>query len=62
MTDYHDLIYFHDKDNLYVNLFVPSEVDWHGPGGDVTLRQETRFPEAETIDLHVSTRQPAASD
>jgi DUF1680 family protein len=58
VTDYHDLIYFRDRDNLYVNLFVPSEVDWQSPQGAVTVRQETRFPEQETTRLHVSTRQP----
>jgi DUF1680 family protein len=58
VTDYHDLIYFRDRDSLYVNLFVPSEVDWQSPGGQVTLRQETRFPEEDTVHLRVSARQP----
>jgi DUF1680 family protein len=44
IADYHNLIYLHDNDGLYVNLFVPSEVSWRG----ITLRQETRYPESNT--------------
>ncbi|MBV9851518.1 MAG: glycoside hydrolase family 127 protein, partial [Armatimonadetes bacterium] len=38
-----DSIYFHDADGLYVNLYVPSEVNW--PQKGVRLTQRTRFPE-----------------
>ena len=34
-------IYFHDAHQLYVNLFIPSEVKWQG----TVIRQTTRFPE-----------------
>jgi len=53
VTDYHNLIYFHDAENLYVNLFVPSKVEWKGPTGMVTVVQDTRFPEKDTVLLHV---------
>ncbi|MHC4165461.1 MAG: beta-L-arabinofuranosidase domain-containing protein [Planctomycetota bacterium] len=53
VTDYHNLIYYHDSENLYVNLFVPSEVEWKGPNGMVTVTQETRFPEKDKVHLHV---------
>lgn len=36
------MIYAHDADGLYVNLFIPSTLDWKERG--VRLRQETRFP------------------
>jgi hypothetical protein len=36
-------IYFHDASSLYVNLFIPSELNWKSRG--VHLRQETRFPQ-----------------
>ena len=49
IADYHNLIYFHDHESLYVNLFVPSEVSWKG----LTLRQETEFPEVEASVLTV---------
>jgi uncharacterized protein len=47
MAEYHNQIYFKDAAGLYVNLYLPSEVAW----GDVTLTQETRYPEAETTML-----------
>ena len=53
VADYHNLIYYHDDNNLYVNLFVPSKVEWEGPTGAVTLVQETEFPERDTVDLRV---------
>jgi DUF1680 family protein len=37
-------IYWHDRDGLYVNLFIPSELDWTEKG--FRLRQETTFPES----------------
>lgn len=53
VADYHNLIYFHDDHSLYVNLFVPSAVDWSTPSGDVRLVQETRFPEGPEVNLRV---------
>ena len=41
---YQSSVYYHDKNSLYVNLFVPSELHWNG----TTVRQETRFPEGNT--------------
>jgi DUF1680 family protein len=48
-----DSIYFHDDDGIYVNLFVPSTVNWKSKG--LRLTQETRFPEADTLRLTVNT-------
>ena len=53
---YNDSIYFHDGgEDLYVNLFVPSEVNWRDAG--LTIRQETEFPEQSSTRLTVSTAQ-----
>lgn len=38
-----DSIYFHDGQALYVNLFIPSRLEW--PEKGVRVRQETRFPD-----------------
>lgn len=46
VADYHNLIYFHGADSLCVNLFVPSEVRWQFQGSEVTLIQETDYPES----------------
>ena len=40
-----DSIYFHDEDSVYVNLFIPSRLDWKERG--LVLRQTTKFPEEE---------------
>jgi len=48
---YNDTIYFHDDRSLYVNLFIPSELNWHEKG--LVLRQETRFPEEDTMRLTI---------
>lgn len=37
---YASSIYFHSNKDLYVNLFIPSQVDWEG----TTLMQQTNFP------------------
>jgi hypothetical protein len=54
---YGDSIYFHDANQLYVNLFIPSEVDWKEKG--VKLRQETKFPESDNTTLTVHCKSPA---
>jgi DUF1680 family protein len=51
-----DSIYFHDDSGLYVNLFIPSQLEW--PEKGLRLRQETRFPEQERTQLIVSTDMP----
>jgi uncharacterized protein len=42
-------IYWRDHEGLYVNLFIPSELDWNEKG--VKLRQETKFPEQPSTTL-----------
>jgi hypothetical protein len=42
-----DSIYFHDDSSLYVNLFIPSTLDWKETG--LKLRQATKFPDDERI-------------
>lgn len=53
---YGDSIYFHGPDTLYVNLFIPSEVTWAEKG--VTLRQTTRFPDDDRVQLAVEASRP----
>jgi len=42
-----DSIYFHDDNSLYVNLFIPSTLDWKERG--LKLRQTTKYPNDERI-------------
>jgi len=53
LAEYHNLIYFRDAEALYVNLYLPSEVTWRGPSGDVSVRQETSYPDTDTTTLTV---------
>jgi DUF1680 family protein len=59
MADYHNLIYYRDPASLYVNLYVPSEVLWNRPGGDIQLVQETGYPETEISALTLNMNQSA---
>jgi uncharacterized protein len=42
-----DSIYFHDDNSLFINLFIPSTLDWKERG--LKLRQTTNFPYDERI-------------
>ena len=49
---YGQFIYTHKGDNLFVNLFVASELNWKEQ--KIKLRQETQFPYAETSKITVT--------
>ncbi len=53
---YGDSIYFHKDDTLWVNLFIASELKWKDQ--DVTVRQETDFPEQDNTVLVVKAQNP----
>jgi hypothetical protein len=53
---YGDSIYFHSDDALWVNLFIPSELSWREKG--LSLKQETRYPDTDTVSLTLKTRRP----
>ena len=46
---YASSIYFHSDKDLYVNLFIPSKVDWEG----TTFTQQTAFPQSSTTTFTV---------
>ncbi|MEP6715934.1 MAG: beta-L-arabinofuranosidase domain-containing protein [Terriglobia bacterium] len=51
-----DSIYFHDANGVYVNLFVPSELDWKERG--VRIRQTTDFPAEPRTAFEILTDSP----
>ena len=51
-----DSIYFHNDHDVFVNLFIASEVRW--PEKGLTIRQNTRFPEQEGTELTISAAKP----
>ena len=57
VSDYPNQIYYRDASSLYVNLYVPSEVTWNRPEGEVKVTLETRYPEAETATVTLDLKQ-----
>jgi DUF1680 family protein len=53
---YGEAIYFHNHDTLWVNLFIPSELNWREKG--LSLRQETLYPEGDKVNFTVRARKP----
>lgn len=53
---YGEFIYTHDHDSLYLNLFIASELNWKAK--NLTIRQETSFPEEERSTLVISSGEP----
>jgi hypothetical protein len=60
VADYPNQIYYKDESSLYVSLYLPSEVTWTRPQGEVKLTQDTRYPQAETSTLTLALKQSAA--
>ncbi len=53
---YNEFIYAHSEDELYVNLFIPSIVNWKEK--NLKLSQETKFPQEEKTSLNLSLEEP----
>jgi DUF1680 family protein len=51
-----DSIYWHDGRGVFVNLFVPSELNWTEKG--LKLRQETKFPDEGSTAIAVTADKP----
>ncbi|OSS53278.1 hypothetical protein B5807_02291 [Epicoccum nigrum] len=51
-TKMQDSIYYKDETTLYVNLFIPSTVNWKSKS--VSVRQSTNFPASDTTALTVT--------
>ncbi|MDE6395160.1 MAG: glycoside hydrolase family 127 protein, partial [Duncaniella sp.] len=55
---YGQFIYTHASDTLWVNLFIPSELDWKEKGIRVT--QQNNFPQEPSTKLTVNVTDPSA--
>jgi DUF1680 family protein len=51
-----EAIYYHNAEQLYVNLFIPSELNWKQQ--EVKVKQVTKFPEEDHTTLMISTDKP----
>lgn len=56
---YGESIYFEGADgSLYVNLFIPSRLQWAHKG--ITVQQTTQLPAANTVQLTIQAKRPVA--
>ena len=60
VSDFPNQIYYRDSTSLYISLYLPSEVTWSGPGGEIKVTQETEYPEAEASTFTVNPSQSTA--
>ncbi|MFC2137742.1 glycoside hydrolase family 127 protein [Bacteroidota bacterium] len=51
---YGQFIYTHKTDSLYLNLYIASKLNWKDK--EITITQETKFPEEELTKLTVNTK------
>jgi len=59
-ADYGISSYFHDGRGIYVNLYVPSRVNWTRDGQRVSLTQKTNYPHTPTTEIAIGCDRPAA--
>jgi hypothetical protein len=53
---YGEAIYYHNQNSLYVNLFIPSELNWKEKG--IKLRQQSSFPEEGSTLITIESANP----
>lgn len=51
---YNELIYAHQANQLFINLFIPSRLDWQEKG--IKITQSTQFPASEETQLLINTK------
>jgi DUF1680 family protein len=56
-ADYHISTYLRSDDGVYVNLFTPSSLQWTSDGAKHGLRQLTKYPFDNKIEIQVSAAQ-----
>ncbi|QJR81262.1 glycosyl hydrolase [Alteromonas pelagimontana] len=58
-SKYGELVYTHDENNLWVNLFMPTRLNWMEKGW--LISQQTQFPDANTVSITLSKANAADS-
>jgi hypothetical protein len=53
-TDYGINSYFHDKDGVYVNLYIPSTLRWTHDGARISLTQKGNYPFESLVKFNLS--------
>ncbi len=57
-SKYGDSVYFHSERDLYVNLFMATELTWKDKG--IKLLQTTRYPDEQSTALKITADKPVA--
>ncbi len=57
-ADYHISTYLRASDGVYVNLFTPSKLQWNDAAGKCGLKQNTKYPFDNKVQIEVSASQP----
>jgi uncharacterized protein len=52
---YAENLYFHDSTGIYINLYIPSVLDFEEKG--FTLTQQSKYPDNDTIDFEINAKQ-----
>ena len=55
MAELHDIIYYHNKSGIFVNLYVPSDVAWVHGGQHIKLTQTTTYPASDAVHFAIET-------
>lgn len=55
---YGEFIYYHNDKDVFVNMFIPSELDWKEKG--IQIKQETHFPESDKTVFTINTLNPTS--
>src|SRR6202020_1113601 len=58
-ADYRINTYFHDRQGVYVNLYIPSRVRWSQGSAQVTLTQKSKYPFESNIQIEMKVSEPA---
>ncbi len=58
-ADYRISAYFHDDNDLYVNLYIPSTLRWNRAGNQIELQQKSNYPYETVVEFDLTLARPA---
>lgn len=58
IADYHNILFHHDEDGLFVSQTIPSEVSWRQSGAPASLVVDTRYPDEEEVRMTLTLGRP----
>jgi len=56
VTEYFNLIYFHDNDGIYISQYIPSSLEFKKNNQLVNISIDTMYPEENEIDINIETK------